>query len=286
LLGCSAYRQIAREFDVAPSTIAGQAARLGRHCLLFQEQHRPRGNPSEPLVIDGFESFEFSQYYPYHHNLAVGADSHFVYAHTEAELRRKGRMTKRQKRRRTELEELHGRPDPKAVENGVLELVRLAAPSAGPLLIRSDEHQAYPRAFRRLNGYEIVHEMTPSKRARTHQNPLFPVNLLDLLIRHCGANHKRETIAFSKRRASAALRLCVLVVWRNYIKRLWEKRPSPTPAQALGLMGKRLSVSAVLGERLFRSRTELAEALKRTYRAKTPTRQLPGNRMHRLRFAD
>ncbi len=97
------------------------------------------------------------------------------------------------------------------------ELIRLAAPQAGPLLIRSDEHRAYPRAFRRLPGYQIVHEMTPSQQARTHQNPLFPVNLLELLIRHSGANHKRETIAFSKRRAGANLRLCVLVVWRNYI---------------------------------------------------------------------
>jgi hypothetical protein len=37
----------------------------------------------------------------------------------------------------------------------------------------------------------------------TAQNPLFPVNLADLLLRHSSANHKRETIAFSKRRQGA-----------------------------------------------------------------------------------
>ena len=36
-----------------------QAARLGRHMLLFHEGHRPQGPPSEPLVFGGFE---FSQY--------------------------------------------------------------------------------------------------------------------------------------------------------------------------------------------------------------------------------
>ena len=58
------------------------------------------------------------------------------------------------------------------------------------------------------------------------------MNLLDLLIRHSSANHKRETIAFSKRRQSAAERLFVLVVWRNYLKSFSERKRDATPAQA------------------------------------------------------
>jgi len=54
LLGCSAYRQIAREFAVSPQTVLGQAARLGRHGLMFQHHHRLRGVVREPLVLDGF----------------------------------------------------------------------------------------------------------------------------------------------------------------------------------------------------------------------------------------
>ncbi len=75
------------------------AARLGRHALLFLEAHRPP-QPREAVVLDGFESFAFSQYYPLHLNLLVGAESHLVYAFTESELRRKGRMTPGQKVRR------------------------------------------------------------------------------------------------------------------------------------------------------------------------------------------
>jgi len=32
------------------------------------------------------------------------------------------------------------------------------------------------------------------KKRQIPQNPFFPVNLLDLLIRHSSASHKRETI--------------------------------------------------------------------------------------------
>jgi len=99
VLACSGYRQIARELAVSPSTIQGQVARLGRHCLLFQ--HRMRPIPQEPVVLDGFESFEYSQYFPCHFHVLVGAESHFFYGFTDSPLRRKGSMTGFQRRRRT-----------------------------------------------------------------------------------------------------------------------------------------------------------------------------------------
>src|SRR6188474_889591 len=235
LLSCSGYRQIAREASCAASTLVGQAARLGRHALLYLARHRP-GAPAEPLVIDGFESFAYSQYQPLHLNLAVGAHSHFVYAFTAATLRRKGRMTEGQKRRRWALEREHGRPDPKALEHAVVDLIRIAAPAPQEdLVIRSDEHPAYPRALRRLAGYSLRHECTPSVAARTTGNPLFPVNLLDLLLRHNSANHKRETIAFSKRHQGVIERAALLILWRNFTKPFSENHDRGTPAMRIGL---------------------------------------------------
>src|SRR5437016_12167495 len=78
----------------------------------------------EARVLDGFESFEFSQYFPFHFNVLVGARTHFFYAFTESPLRRKGSMRDSQKRQRERLEETLGRPDPKAIELGVAELLR------------------------------------------------------------------------------------------------------------------------------------------------------------------
>lgn len=88
--GCSALRQVAFELGVRYSTVQRQAERLGRHCLLFHEQHRPKGPPREKLVLDGFHAFEFGQYWPFEVNLLIGA-SHYVYGFQDAELRRSGR---------------------------------------------------------------------------------------------------------------------------------------------------------------------------------------------------
>jgi len=285
LLACSGYRQIAREARCHPTTVMGMAARLGRHALLYLERHRPRSLVSEPLVIDGFESFEFSQYHPLHVNLAVGAESHYVYAFTESELRRKGRMTEHQRRRRAWLEAHFGRADPKTIERGIAALVPLAAPRPQPLYIRSDEHDAYPRAFRRLKGYIITHERTSSRRARTPGNPLFPVNLLDLLLRHNSANHKRETIAFSKRRQSVMERVAILVVWRNYMKPFSERHGGGTPAMRLGIAEGPVGIRQVLSQRLFPGRITLPAEWARYYRREVPTRRIPNPRTHQLKLA-
>jgi len=285
LLACSGYRQIAREARCHPTTVMGLSARLGRHALLFLARDRPPAPLQEPLVIDGFESFEYSQYYPLHLNLAVGAESHFVYALTDAELRRKGRMSARQKRTRTRLEAAHGRPHPQAIEHGVAELLRIAVPQPQPLTVRSDEHPAYPRAFRHLPQWRIHHQCTPSVAARTPRNPLFPVNLLDLLLRHNSANHKRETIAFSKRRQSVVERAALLIVWRNFVKPWSENHDRATPAMRLGLRPMPLSLRAVLGERLFPARIELPPRWSTYYRRLIPSRQIAHPRTHRLRLA-
>ena len=285
VLGCSAYRQIARELGVAPSTVARQVERLGRQCLLFQELHRPPGPIQETLVVDGFETFEFSQYHPTHFHVAVGAESHFFYAFTDSELRRKGRMTEAQRRKRTEQEARYGRPDPKSIEKEMAELLRLVAREPQTLCVHSDEHRAYPRALRRLHGFEIEHRVTSSRKPRTPQNPLFPVNLLDLLIRHGGANHKRETIAFSKRRQSAAERLAILQVWRNFVKSFSERRRDASPAQRLGLASRRLSVREILDRRLFATRVGLPDRIERYYRRAIETRRIPNGRAHTLRYA-
>jgi hypothetical protein len=151
--------------------------------------------------------------------------------------------------------------------------------------MHSDEHPAYPRAFRKISGVEVVHARTPSKAARTTRNPLFPVNRMDLLLRHCGAHHKRETIAYSKRRQRMVERLAIFAVWVNYMKSFSEKRRDATPAQRLGRMRAKLSVPVLLSRRLFPGRVGLPEPWETYYRGELVTRCLPNGRPHRPRYA-
>jgi transposase-like protein len=269
----SGLRQIGRELGVSHSTVARHLARAGRHCLLAHRTMLEGGTIREEVAFDGFETFEYSQYFPCHFNLAAGRDSWFLYHFTDSPLRRKGSMTAEQKKERARLESRFGRPDPKAVENGILELLRALVPRmtagrmpgarpepetfrvAEPALLHSDDHPAYGRAVRRLRDevgeVVILHQITPSTEPRTCANPLFPVNLADLLLRHCGANHRRETIAFSKRRQAAIERLAIFTVWRNAIKWRREKRPGRTAAMQAGILETPLTWGQLFGRRLF-----------------------------------
>ena len=246
--------------------------RLGRHALLLLEKHRPRTLIHEPLVVDGFESFAYSQYHPLYLNVVVGAHSHYIYAFTHSPMRRKGSMTAGQRKRRAAIEAEDGRPDPKAIELGTLKALSLAARRPQPLVVRTDEHKAYPRALRRLVGYGITHERTSSKEARTANNPLFPVNRLDLLLRHNSSNHKRETIAFSKRHQSVVERAAWLIAWLNLVKPFSERHDGGTPAMRLGTAERRYTVAELLKTRLFPKHLNLPEEV-RTYhdgRVRTP----------------
>jgi hypothetical protein len=284
MVGGMAHRQIARDLRVAPSTVDRLAARLGRHCFLLHIELTANARPEGPLVFDGFESFEFSQFFPFQHHVLVEANTSFFWYFTDSPLRRKGRMTAAQRHRRQELEERLGRPDPRAIEKDVRELLHTTLDRSPEMILRSDDHRAYPRALRDL-GCRCTHEVTSSRERRTATNPLFEVNLLDLLIRHSQANHRRETLAWSKRRQGSADRLAVLLVWRNYMKWRWEKRCRHTPAMLKGILNKRLQVEEVLAGRLFRTRIELPQRWAEYYGREVLTTALGRNRRHELKYA-
>ncbi len=284
LLSCSGFRQIARELNVSHSTLQRQSERLGRHCLLFHEALRPRDTPTEPLVLDGFRSFEHSQYWPLDLNLLVGA-SHYVYGFNAAELRRSGTMRPAQAIQRHRLEEKYGRPDPQATRKTVKELLGRIVPPEGQVTLRSDEHKAYPAAMRGLPDRRFHHETTSSKASRTSKNPLFPANLAEGLLRHSSSNHKRETIAFSKRRQGALYRLAIWTVWRNYMKSRSEARQDAPPGVVLGRIRQALTPADVLKARLFLHRASVGPWIAACYRGAIATRAIERCRVHDLKYA-
>jgi hypothetical protein len=284
LNGGGCYRQIARQYGISPTTVQTHAARLGRHCLLFHQRNRPP-QMLEPVALDGFQSFEFSQYHPTWYHLVVGSQSHFTYGFTESELRRSGCMRPQQKARRAWIEATFGRPDPRSIEREVTTLLRILAPEPQRLELDTDDHADYPRALRRLPHLTVQHRVTSSLERRDEHNPLFAINALDTFLRHSSANHKRETISFSKRRQSALERLWSFVVWRNWMKGWSEKlKNSPSPAMRIGLLDRRLTLRDLFAERLFPSRIQLPARWMAYYRRKVTTRRIARNIEHRLKY--
>jgi transposase-like protein len=283
--GCMANRQIARDLNVAPETINRHLARLGRHCFLFHTRMMRHAKPPKRVAIDGFVTFELSQYFPFHHHVAVEKDTDFFLYFTDSEVRRSGTMTTKQKRRRIELEQDLGRPNPSAVRKDVAELLKVSVGSQPEITIYSDNHKAYPRAIQDIK-LDCQHHITSSRDHRGVNNQLWEINLLDLVIRHGSANHKRETIAWSKRRQASAERLGVLLVWRNYMKSRREKSPrGPTPAMARGMSDKKMSPKQILGERLFPTQYDLPPKWELYYGREVETRGLGNQRRHQLKYA-
>jgi transposase-like protein len=300
LIAGSAHRQIARSLGCAPSTVTRLAARLGRHSLLLLlaalEQSRERLN--EPVVIDHFETFEFSQDLPFGVATAVGSRSWFVYALEPAPHRRTGRISPFQRERLAQRPPRETRGGYEGSLRRLLERLRPLAGDGQTLRLVADAHPAYEPALRndpksreiRLSQFpnpERGPKAAPrSPAAIRRDRAMLPVDALHRLLRHSQAAHRRETIAFGRRLNALMERMFLFAVWRNFIKGLSEKKPDPTtPAMRLGLAAERWSWQRVLSRRQFPDRVRLGGTWEELYRREWTTPVLASNTRHALRLA-
>ncbi|NIL99975.1 MAG: hypothetical protein GTN89_12415 [Acidobacteria bacterium] len=265
LIACAAHRQIARYLDCAPSTVTRISVRLGGHAQRFHElaMVRLRGI-DEPVVFDHFETFVRSQQERLGIGTAVGHRSWFVYRIEGARYRGTSRRSPRKRALK--------RPPKPVAPGAVTESTRrtlcfLATKVQRPLELISDDNPNYSTVVRQLDrqlGFPILHRVFPNpdrspdrdrSRARARDQAMFPVDLLHKLLRHSQSHHRRETIAFGRKSANVIGRTALFTLWRNFIKRVSERRPRPiTPAMRVGLTSKPWTWSDVLAERIFGER--------------------------------
>ncbi|HVO32132.1 MAG TPA: hypothetical protein VMV18_15425, partial [bacterium] len=175
---------------------------------------------------------------------------------------------------------------PNATEIAIAELLQAVLAHFDPskTVLWSDEHKAYPRAIRRIGAASIPHKTVSSKAIRDAKNPLFPINLADMLIRHTQSNQKRETIAFSKRRQGGLDRAWLWAAERNYVLPRRIKRGDPPPAVQLGLVDRALRHEDVFSRRIFDFEVEIPEVWRRHIRRDVVTRVFSRNRRYRLKY--
>jgi len=292
----SAHRQIARSVRCAPSTVTRLSSRLGRHCLLLLARclTHLRGQLRESVVLDHFETFEFSQDLPVGVATPVGSRSWFVYAVDAAPHRRAGKLTASQ------AERLRSRPKRRhhggylASTRRTLRLLAPLAEPSQPLEILADAHPAYATAAARWFAGRVALESFPSPKrgpkgsarspeAVRRDRAMFPSDTLHMLMRHSLAHHRRETIAFARRVNALMERMFVAAVWRNFVKGRSERKPDPTtPAMAVGLAGEAWSWRRVLSRRLFAAREKVPKVWKELYRKDWTSEVLASNARHRL----
>jgi transposase-like protein len=98
-------RKIGRDLHASCDSITNRINRMARNATLGNRQIVNLLPLREDLVLDGLQNFCNSQFFPDNYTIAVGKDSQFVYECDYATIRRAGRMTTAQKKRREEIEE-------------------------------------------------------------------------------------------------------------------------------------------------------------------------------------
>ena len=244
----SGLNDISRVMEVSTETVENRCERLARSCLAIHSDLLQELTLIEDLAADGFESFSHSQHFPNNINIFVGAKSEFIYAQSFANLRRKGRMTPQQKKKRRELEAI-AKADPKAIEKSFRGLVEdliqfLKEKDVTRKVITTDEHKAYPRAFAKVKEFAqyFIQKTVSSRKARTIGNPLFPVNYIDRQIRKDVSDHVRETVQFAKCPSAMMIRLAIYRYHHNCLiaRRVCEERAGnpETHAERAGITRK------------------------------------------------
>ncbi len=275
LTSCCGIRALGRIYGVDHKTVMNKIMRFARQAMAAQTTISDHLTLNEDVVVDGFQSFWVSQYFPNNIHLLAGSDSQFVYATNGVTLRRSGRMNDDQKRHRAVLEGRY-RPDPQALRRSFTEILEVAstliasAPGTTVCLLRSDQHEVYRRAVAEHGAYSRLREMgktahytVSSKDPRTTGSPLFAVNYLDRELRKDLAEHVRESTRFSKSVHGTIDRLYSYLFMHNLRKsfrincRSTERHLTHAARAGVPESLRRRIVADIYRRRAFRTRTPL-----------------------------
>jgi transposase-like protein len=295
----SGHRQLARSHGCAHSTVTRLAARLGRHSLLLQALALKHIDViAEPVVLDHFETFVFRQEEALGLATPTGQRSWFIYGTDPAPHRRGGRRTDAQRRKLRE--------KPVRLRKGafvrstsrVLDLLLAKVAENRRLRLVSDQHPAYMKCLEtRTDRFRIDHRFYPnpqrgpkgskrSPQAKLRDRMMKVVDALHGLVRHSCAHHRRESIAFGRRTNAVVERMFLTLVWRNFVKKVTERRPEKTTAaMRIGLTTEQWSWERVLAQRLFPARIQLPPGWMKVYRREWITSSIGSNTLHRLKYA-
>jgi len=236
MVSCVGLRPAARVLRVARRTVERRFVWLARHSAWFHDNRLQGATLSGPFQLDELETFEANRYQPVTVPVLIDRRTFFLVDTAVGPLRRKGRMTPRQRLRRTAHEALHGRRPSQsaAAVRRVLARLRQVTTPMAPVILESDEKPLYGQLGRRLFGGRLDWRTHSAADRRDRGNPLFPINHTNARLRHFMARLRRRSWCVSKRRGWLQAHLQVVALWLNYGRGI-TRHTRITPAQALGI---------------------------------------------------
>jgi hypothetical protein len=280
-------RALSRSFHVSCGTVLNKIDRLSRQALALHARLRRLVNIHEAVCVDGFVSFEVSQFFPSEVTLSITADSRFILELVHAVHRRCGAMTKSQRIRAAQLYS-KAQFERGAITRSFREILnsleRERRPTAwSPLVLITDEKMEYATALRahalfrnQDEKHRVAHLTVNSKLPRVYANPLFASNYLDREIRKDQAGHHRETTCFNRNASNGMARLACYLVQHNYRKRFLIKAPvgeEQVHAEVAGIPKSSIDreLACMFEDREFLTRNMLPPALEKIWRKAFPT---------------
>jgi hypothetical protein len=260
--------------------------RLGRQAIAAQALLLQQMNAVQAVVIDGLRSFVSSQDYPCDLTMSIESAGETILAIEHAIMHRGGRMREYQRRRmqrkmkRWQPQRGHYRQTIALLVHELWDYLR-AADALRPAVLYTDLLGVYAsrvandpacRHFASLQLFE--HRRISSRAPRTRENPLFPANYVDLLLRHRMKEHTRQTIAFARNAVSQMHRAWIFAWDHNVMKPHRVRRPDGGPHAAQAVTTQKGATS--IGRQTFTHRIDLAgvpvaESLRRVWMQRTQT---------------
>lgn len=231
LISTSSLSDLARELKVSVHTITNRQDRLARQAIGLHSQLLPHITRTEPFVCDGFQSACVNFYFPNNINIAIGQESQFFYSFTYATIKRGGKLTPEQEQLRDEYEARWSPPSGSLTRsfsdllNSIAFLQKKRAPQ-NLFFLFTDEKKEYLSAISQTpiiqnmqENHLFSHIQIPGKAPRTLDNPLFPVNYMDMLFRKDLSEHVFKTICFCRNVNNQMARMAIYRFYHNYMKK-------------------------------------------------------------------
>jgi transposase-like protein len=222
-------RALQRLSGFSRKTIQNRIDRVSRYCIATTLKIVRSLKVKENLAADGFESFAKSQYFPNNIHVLVGSESQFLYFFNHVVLKRKGRMTDTQKKRRQELY-THCWFPKNSIKDSFSEVIQhikqmFFHQGLSPLHLYTDEKKEYKDALKQWakeespDNNDIMQTVISARKKRTKSNRLFPVNYIDRELRKDQAAFRRESTCFARNTNNALSRLNVYAAYHNFTKK-------------------------------------------------------------------
>lgn len=284
-------RGMARVLNVSQTCVSNHLIRLGRHFTLFNRMAKRSIDPNklENLIFDELESWEVSQFTPTTHPLFIDSGSGYKLEFTAHPIRRKGKMTEKQKLQYKIWRKKYPLPSQKSSSNAIRAIIqdlKKIYESKDNVVISTDEKKSYQSILKReWSGISFSHQRFSSKVGR-HVGDMGKINQEDQYIRNRSSTMRRQTLDFMRRHNNATLRQSIYMAKRNFVQASCRTQRKSNPAVKLGLIGEPVKWSALLNGRLFNEAEKLPDYLRKFYYQENQTPFFSNNYRHQLIFAD